>query len=133
MKTILKSILLIAMCFITACGNDDDISFITITPLAVDFIDLQGNAIESGQCINPNQGYAVKVSVTLEGTGVINPTDVFISVNGENFTTTFTDQTDKIIPVNLRFGENVVEIIDTFKTDIIFVTEPILADFEEVL
>lgn len=131
-KQIIFSCFMVLGLFMYNC-SDDDVSFIEIFPNDIEFVDLNGLPLESGTCIDPALVYGIKIKVLRVGEGRIDPTDILFTVNGENHTTTFTDQEEKIVPINLISGENVAEIVDTFLTDMLFITEPILTDFEEVL
>ena len=112
-------IILFALIF-TSCSNDDDVT--TFSPKSIKFIHSNGAIIEEGDCIDPSGEYAIVIEVNAVGNGPNIPTKVEFTVNGAVYSTTFTNRVSKSIPIDIKEGGNIAELVKTGISSSIYVT-----------
>ncbi len=110
MKNYLLSFLLL-LCLHAACGRDDD--EVTIEALGVDFAYRNGEILGEGDCIDPLQNYAVLVHATTANFGTLRPKEFDVIVNDILYSLTFKGEGTKLIPIDLKEGENLAKIAGT--------------------
>ncbi|SEI75145.1 hypothetical protein SAMN05192553_101106 [Cyclobacterium xiamenense] len=102
--TILVTLLL------TACSRDEEV---IIEALGVDFGYRNGEVILEGDCVDPNQNFAVLVHATMGNFGTLTPREFDVLVNDILYNVTFRGEGTKLIPVELKQGENIARIPGT--------------------
>lgn len=126
---------LIFALILISCKNDDDSSMSsspsTLTASDISIVFQDGSSINQGECIDPEDNYAVKITVLQDGDGAIEPTIINYTLNGNTSSTTFTNPEPKIINITLLVGENNVQLQDSGISDSIFVVSN--QEFEIVL
>lgn len=102
-----------------SCGGDDDSSpTFNVSPVSINIVLQDGTDINQLDCIDPSQNYAVKISVSANGEdGILEPTEVSYTVNGNTASTTFINQQPKIINISLIEGDNTVQLVDSGQSD----------------
>ncbi|WP_375583252.1 hypothetical protein [Cyclobacterium xiamenense] len=101
--------ILFALLF-TACSRDEEV---IIEALGVDFGYRNGEVILEGDCVDPNQNFAVLVHATMGNFGTLRPREFDILVNDILYNVTFRGEGTKLIPVDLKQGENIARIPGT--------------------
>jgi hypothetical protein len=110
MKNYLIFILLLA-CIYSGCNRDDD--KVIIEALGVDFAYRNGDILTEGDCIDPQRNYAVLVHATTGNFGTLRPKEFDVVVNDILYSLTFKGEGTKLIPVELKEGENFAKIAGT--------------------
>ena len=77
----------------------------------ISFVYADGSEIPEGVCLDLSASYAVKIETVKEGTGDLESTEIAYTLNGVVYSTTFTEITNKLLPVTLSEGENVAQLI----------------------
>ncbi|MEX1383048.1 hypothetical protein, partial [Lutibacter sp.] len=85
----------------------------TIVSNKISFVFADGSDIPTEGCLDLNSNYAVKIETEKQGTGDLETTEIEYTLNGVVYSTTFTEVTNKILPVTLSEGNNVVQLIDS--------------------
>ncbi|RZS92450.1 hypothetical protein [Aquimarina brevivitae] len=107
MKTYI-CIILIALVFV-GCSKDDGVT--TFSANSINFVQSDGRAIVDRDCIDPNGQYAIVIEANAVGSGPDTPTKIEFTVNGALYSTTFTNDEMKIIPITLQDGNNIAELV----------------------
>jgi len=95
---------------LTSCSSDDEV---IIEALGVDFGYRNGEVILEGDCVHPTENFAVLVHATMGNFGTLRPREFDILVNDILYTVTFRGEGTKLIPVELKQGENIARIPGT--------------------
>ena len=111
-----------------SCSNDDDVT--TFSPRSISFIYSNGISLSADDCIDPNAQYAILIDVNAVGNGPSVPTKVEFTVNGAVFSTTFTDRQAKSIPIAIKEGVNIAELVKSGVSSTVYVV--LQDDFELV-
>ena len=110
MKNYLISFLLL-MCIQSGCKRDEDV--VVIEALGVDFAYRNGEILSEGACIDPQRNYAVLVHATTGNFGTLRPMEFDVIVNDILYSLTFKGEGTKLIPIDLKEGENLAKIAGT--------------------
>ncbi|WP_209331803.1 hypothetical protein [Lunatimonas salinarum] len=105
----IQVILLISL-LIASCTKDD---VVIIEALGVDFGYLNGEIIQEGDCFDPSENFAVLVHATMGNYGTLRPQEFDVLVNDILYNVTFRGEGTKLIPVELKQGENIARIPGT--------------------
>ncbi len=125
-KIILKLIVMFVLLG-SSCGREDEI---IIEAMGLDFAYRNGKVIREGDCIDPNQNFAVLVHATMGNFGTLRPQEFDVVVNEILYSVTFRGEGTKLIPIDLKPGENHAKIEGTNHEAQIFKTTQ--GDFELV-
>lgn len=114
--------LLLTLCVLVGCENDDDVPVtFMLEEAGINIVYADGGTIAPGACIDPSQSYAVKIIVSPGmSSGTLEPTKIEYTVNGNTSSTTFTDQQPRIINITLIDGENIVQLQNSGISDSVF-------------
>ncbi|WP_114752469.1 hypothetical protein [Pleomorphovibrio marinus] len=112
---------------LVGCGREDEIF---IEALGVDFAYRSGEVITEGDCIDPQRNFAVLVHTTMGNFGTLNPQEFDVIINEILYNITFNGEGTKLIPIELKEGENKAKIAGTDHEAIIYKSKP--GEFELV-
>lgn len=110
---LINVILIFAICImsLSGCNNPDDEVIIEAT--GIDFAYRNGQKIALGDCIDPQQNFAVLVHATTGNFGTLRSKEFDVVVNGILYNLTFKGEATMLIPIDLKEGENVASIAGT--------------------
>lgn len=94
----------------TGCGRDEEI---IIEALGVDFAYRNGEILREGDCVDPQQNFAVLVHATMSNFGTVRAKEFDVIVNDILYSLTFRGEGTKMIPIDLMEGENKARIAGT--------------------
>ncbi len=125
MKLKIYSILIIIFMLFLGCRKEE---FTIISPINISFVHADGSQILEGECITPDNDYAILIETSSSGVGFVKVLRVDYTFNGALQTMTFLKDGDQINPVTLVSGINTAQIIESeTSTSIVFVNQ---GDFE---
>lgn len=124
MKTKYFILMIACSLAIFGCKNDDDtLSTFMTTESNIEIVLQDGTEISESGCIDPSLNYAVKITVAQDGNGVLEPTIINYTVNGNTASTTFVNLEPKLIGLTLIEGQNTVQLQNSGISDSVFVFE----------
>ncbi|MBW1298597.1 hypothetical protein [Aquimarina litoralis] len=118
-KYIAINLLLVSILFYN-CSNEDDVT--TFVPISINFAYPDGTVILEDDCINPAEQFSIAIGVNTFGVGPSIPTKVDYTVNGALYSTTFTNDEIKMIPITLQEGTNIAQIVNNGRSSTIHIT-----------
>ena len=121
MKKYLYPGLILILVLFTNCSNDDD-GTTTFAPESIGFLNSDNIQIGEKDCIDPDGQYSVVINVSKVGRGPYEATKVEYTVNGESYSTTFTKNERKSIPVILKEGANIAEFVSNGVSSTVYIT-----------
>ncbi len=136
MKTKYYYIMGMCLCFIISCSKNDDatapppIEVESFDPVDIKFVHDDGTDIIAGDCISPNEAYAIQITTTRNSNGTTSVSKVEYTINGALYSMSFSEAGTKRNPITLVDGGNIAELTVTAKADEVFYV--IQDDFELV-
>jgi hypothetical protein len=115
MKNINIFILILSALFM-GCSSDDDPAVpldAVLVPTGINFVKASGENIDSYICADATIPYAIRVDARFEGEARPSATRLDFEVNGENYSVTFATTGFKIVPINIRTGDNKAQVSGT--------------------
>ena len=118
-----------------ASGSNDALNVVLscnakIIANKIGFVFANGSEIPNGGCLDFNKEYAVFIEVLVEGNGNIVPTEIEYTLNGVLYKMVFNEEGGKLNAINIKEGQNVVQIVGTDLESTIYFTAQ--GDFELV-
>jgi len=118
-----------------ASGSNDSLNVVLscnakIIANKIGFVFANGSEIPNGGCLDFNKEYAVFIEVLVEGNGNIVPTEIEYTLNGVLYKMVFNEEGGKLNAINIKEGQNVVQIVGTDLESTIYFTAQ--GDFELV-
>ena len=109
----------------SGCSKEE---FRIISPDNISFVHADGTQILEGECITPDNDYAILIETSSSGVGFVKTLRVDYTFNGALQTMTFLEDGNQMNPVSLVNGINTAQIIASEESSsIIFVDQ---GDFE---
>jgi hypothetical protein len=113
----LKIYYILILCSILSMGCNKEITI--ISPVSISFVHADGTAILEGECITPDNNYAILIETTTSGIGETRVLRVDYTFNGDLKTMTFLNGEKQLNPVKLIEGLNSAQIVGSDKTSYI--------------
>jgi hypothetical protein len=120
MKTNL--ILLISILFFISCDENQLREFESeLNPVSISFVYEDGTPIPLEECLSDENEYAIEIETVNINESEPLITKVDFTFNGTLYSLTFSEPGKLRVPVNLRDGSNVCQIVETqFSSEVIF-------------
>lgn len=115
MRNIISYTSIMLILILSGCTQEN---IITMSASSIEFVHEDGSTVSQGECINPDENYAILINVDrdIEGFGVFEKTVIEYTVNGYLESMTFSTAGSQKTIVSLKEGTNVASIVGSSLT-----------------
>lgn len=119
MRTKYYYLTIIALYVVLGCSKNDDnpvqptTTVESFDPVSIEFVYDDGTSIALGECITPNEAYAIQITTTKNSSGTTAVSKIEYTINGALHSMSFSQAGTKRNPIELVNGRNVAELSST--------------------